>query len=316
MCTFVNDVSLLTIFKTHQFYLPYFVVVLSEHALLLKSYSGGSYFQPALEWTQDLYDNTNIKTKKLKIIFRSYSRDKHFSSNNLLPFAKPNSFSVLSSSLTGSYIPRVPISNQYLVKEVRKYKKQYGSTEVGKSDQWKSLKRFEATKESDSIILFTGGPVLSMAWLPVPDDCLSQILAVCCRGDAEEDILLNNTQPTKCLIQIWNFDKLRNGQLRHAQAPNLLYSIAYDHGPVIQMEFCPSGGFTEDRLGLLAVSSFDGHVDILALPKNFTCDNSKIDNLVFTIQPSMTLCCEQGQSFNVLLTKLVWSQVNITDFLV
>lgn len=244
----------------------------------------------------------------------SYSRDKHYSNKDLLPFAKPNSFSVLSFSLTGLYMPKVPISNKYLVKEVRKYKKQYGATEVSKNDEWKSLKRFEATKESDSIIFFTGGPVLSMAWLPVPDDCQSHTLAVCCRSDANEDILLNNTQPTKCLIQIWNFNKLKNGQMRHAQTPHLLYGIAYDHGPVIQMEFCPSGGFTEDRLGLLAVSSFDGHVDILALPKNFTCDNTKIENLVFTIQPSMTLCCDKGEPFNVLLTKLVWSQVSIATF--
>lgn len=199
------------------------------------------------------------------------------------------------------------------MKEVRKYKKQFGSTSVSKSDEWKSLNRFEATKENDSIVLFTGGPVLSMAWLPVPDDNLSQVLAVCCRSDANEDILLNDTKPTKCLIQIWNFHKLKNGQLRHAQTPNLLYSIAYDHGPVIQMEFCPSGGFTEDRLGLLAVSSYDGHVDILALPKNFTCDNSKIENLVFTMQPSLTLCCELDQPLGVLLTKLVWSQVNVAN---
>lgn len=212
-------------------------------------------------------------------------------------------------------MPRVALSNQFFVKEVRRYKKQFGSTEVGKFDAWKSLQRFEATKENDSIVLFTGGPVLSMAWLPVPDDHLSQILAVCCRNDANDDILLNNTKPTKCLIQIWNFNKLRNGQLRHAHTPHLLYSIAYDHGPVIQMEFCPSGGFTEDRLGLLAVSAYDGHVDILALPKNFTCYNSEIENLVFTMQPSLTLCCDQDQPLNVLLTKLVWSQVNIADII-
>ncbi len=181
---------------------------------------------------------------------------------------------------------------------------------VNKSEDWKSLKRFEATKYNCSVVLFTGGPVLSMAWLPVPDDHLSQILAVCCRKDANDDILLNNTKPTKCLIQIWNFDKLKNGQLRQAQIPNLLYSIAYDHGPVIQMEFCPSGGFTDDRLGLLAVTSYDGHVDILALPKNFTCDNSTVENLVLDIQPSLTLCCELDQPLGVLLTKLTWSQVN------
>lgn len=214
--------------------------------------------------------------------------------------------------MTEAYLPKVSISNKFLVKEVRKYKKHFGSTSIGKSDEWKSLKRFEATKEQDAIVFFTGGPVLSMAWLPVPDDHLSQILAVCCRNEPNEDILLNNTKPTKCLIQIWNFNKLKNSQLRHAQTPNLLYSIAYDHGPVIQMEFCPSGGFTEDRLGLLAVSSCDGHVDILALPKNFTCDNSKIENLVFVIKPSLILCCELDKPLGVLITKFVWSQVRIT----
>lgn len=213
------------------------------------------------------------------------------------------------------YIPSVSISNKFLVKEVRKYRKGYGSTEVLKSAEWKQLKRFEATKEYNSLVLFAGGPILSMAWLPVPDDHLSQILAICCQGDPNEDILLNNTKATKCLIQIWNFNKLQNGQLRHAQSPHLLYSIAYDHGPVVQMEFCPSGGFTEDRLGLLAVSSYDGHVDILALPKNFTCDNSKIENSLFTIPPSLTLSCELDQPLNVLLTKLVWSQVSISYFM-
>ncbi|KAG4069006.1 hypothetical protein HA402_008317 [Bradysia odoriphaga] len=263
--------------------------VLSEYANLLKSYSGGSYYYPTLEWTQDF-------------------RDTHFSSEGLLPTATPNTFSVLCSTLTDLYLPRVQQSNKFLVKDVRKYRKVYGSTEITQSDSWKLLNRFEATIESDCMVLFTGGPVLSMAWLPVPDDHLSQILAVCCRSHANDDILMNNTKATKCLIQLWNFHKLKNGQLRQAQIPHLLYSVAYDHGPIIQMEFCPSGGFTEDRLGLLAVSSYDGHVDILALPKNFTCDNSKIENLVFTIEPSLTLCCERDRPFGVLLTKLVWSQ--------
>lgn len=240
-----------------------------------------------------------------------YSRDKHFSTKDLWPSATPNKFSVLSSTMTDLYTPKISTSNRFFVKEVRKYRKSYGSTAVSKSDNWKSLNRFEATKDNDSLVLFTGGPVLSMAWVPVPDDHLSQLLAVCCRNDADEDILLCDTKPVKCLIQIWNFNKLKNGQMRHAPVPHLLYGIAYDHGPVIQMEFCPSGGFTEDRLGLLAVSSFDGHVDVLALPKNVTSDNSKIENLVFRIEPSLTLCCELDQPLGVLLTKLVWSQVNL-----
>lgn len=204
------------------------------------------------------------------------------------------------------------MSNKFLVKNVHKYKKQFGSTTITKSDEWKSLKRFEGTSGDDSIVLFTGGPILSMAWLPVPDDYLSQILAVCSRNAPNEDILMNNTEQTKCLIQIWNFNKLRNSHMRQAQTPHLLYSIAYDYGPVIQMEFCPSGGFTEDRLGLLAVSSYDGHVDILALPKNFTCDNSTIENLVFVIKPSLILCCDLEKPLGELLTKLVWSQVGMS----
>lgn len=32
------------------------IVVLSDHSTLLKTYSGGSYFQPTVEWTQDLYE--------------------------------------------------------------------------------------------------------------------------------------------------------------------------------------------------------------------------------------------------------------------
>lgn len=243
------------------------------------------------------------------MIFFCYSRDLHFSCKTLFPTATPTTFSVLSSTLTDLYLPRVQESNKFLVKDVRKYRKDFGSTEISKTDDWKSLKRFEATIDSDSMVLFTGGPILSMAWIPVPDDHLSQLLAVCCRRDANDDILMNNTKAVKCLIQIWNFHKLKNGQLRQAQTPNLLYSVAYDHGPIIQMEFCPSGGFTEDRLGLLAVSSNVGHVDILALPKNFTCESSQIENLVFTIEPSMTLCCERDEPFGVLMTKLIWSQV-------
>lgn len=228
-----------------------------------------------------------------------------------MPFATPNTFSVLNSSLTEAYIPKASISNKFVIKEVSKYNKNFGSTKISKSDNWKSLKRFEAVQDNESIVLFTGGPILSMAWLPVPDDHLSQILAVCCRSDPNEDILLSNTKQMKCLIQIWNFNKLKNNQLRHAQTPQLLYTIAYDYGPVIQMEFCPSGGFTEDRLGLLAMSSYDGHVDVLALPKNFTCDNSTIENIVFVIDPSLILCCDLDKPLDVLITKLVWSQVGI-----
>lgn len=285
-----------------------FFPVLYEHSTLLKSYTGGNFFPLTLEWTQDLY-GTQFVRRIFSFSFNSYSRDKHFSGIGLLPFATPNKFSVLNSEATDPYTPRLLASNKFFVKVVRKYRKKFGSTEVSAKDTWNSLERFEATKSDDSIVIFTGGPVLSMAWIPVPDDHMSQLLAVCCRNDLSDDILLNNTQPTKCLIQIWNFNKLKNGYVRHCQLPNLLYSVAYDHGPVIQMEFCPSGGFTEDRLGLLAVSSCDGHVDILSLPKNFTCDNSTIQSLVFAIQPSLTLTCERDQPLGVLMTKLAWSQV-------
>lgn len=77
---------------------------------------------------------------------------------------------------------------------------------------------------------------------------------------------LNKKYNDAGMIQIWNFGELQNG--KHSQMPNpvLEYCLCHDFGYISQMEWCPSGCYGEERLGLLAIASSDSNVYVYSLP--------------------------------------------------
>lgn len=183
--------------------------------------------------------------------------------------------------------------------------------------QWSLLDTFSSISNDDSYTIYCGGPVQLLEWLPLPDSYTdSQLLAIVCKRDASERIYNNPKQPSVCCtLQIWNIDRLQNPIFDRAGKvggePRLLYNVAYDEGPTMACAFCPSGGYTDDRLGLVALPTHDGDVRIMALPKNFTCDSSGLAP-VLRLEPSLVLTSVRGRKVNEQISKIAWSKVSLS----
>lgn len=91
----------------------------------------------------------------------------------------------------------------------------------------------------------------------------------------------------------------------------LAYKIAFDRGPIFAMKFCPSGAFKEGKcLGLLAIPSFDGQIELIELPiLNFT--DQKSDVTIHITKPNLILENDSNLNSTVgnVITAMDWSQV-------
>lgn len=97
-------------------------------------------------------------------------------------------------------------------------------------------------------------------WLPQNDDTKSPILGVLCKPKNLPYFQLSHKQPMETLLQIWSIE--RDSTL----SATCKYSVVRPDGPICGMKFCPSGGETKDRLGLIAMTSVNGDVNVIALP--------------------------------------------------
>ncbi|XP_057337770.1 uncharacterized protein LOC130675891 [Microplitis mediator] len=229
-------------------------------------------YVPSLKWTMTF----ELRNYELKLF------------ENLLP----NSFNLLKNSQAQDYLPELKLSMR--TKQMKnvsqdfefvriKIIKEENLTEEEKRDKgWKSWKQFESSIVNNVPMFFVGGPVWSMAWLPIPAPMFShqadQYLAVSTHPTMESKYKINNSYKFKNIIQIWNL-----GHLDHILSvppiPKLSYVIAHNNGTIWCMEWCPSGAYHHNilknddlfegslkRMGLLATASSDGRVHIYSLP--------------------------------------------------
>lgn len=202
----------------------------------------------------------------------------------------PSSFNLLKNSEAQDYLPELKVSMR--TKQMKnvsqdfefvriKIIKEENLTEEEKRDKgWKCWKQFESSIVNNVPMFFVGGPVWSMAWLPIPAPMYchqaDQYLAVSTHPTMESKYKINNSYKFKNIIQIWNL-----GHLDHILSvppiPKLSYVIAHNNGTIWCMEWCPSGTYHHDilkndisgslkRMGLLATASSDGRVHIYSLP--------------------------------------------------
>lgn len=104
-------------------------------------------------------------------------------------------------------------------------------------------------------------------------------------------------------LKVSSLDKTIHRNLE--EKPVLMYSIAYDYGPILQLDFCPSGGYAieQQRLGLLAVTSIIGDINILSLPMRLD------QGIIIKLEPSMVLKIDSDNTNNGYTTRVCWSQV-------
>ena len=110
-----------------------------------------------------------------------------------------------------------------------------------------------------SKVLYAGGPVWGLAWAPVPPG-EEQVVAVAAALDHRTATLgtAGEEESEQGLVQVW-----RCGE----GAPELLVGLVHPYGRVWEVAWCPSGGWTAGRLGLLAAACSDGSVRVWAVPR-------------------------------------------------
>lgn len=138
--------------------------------------------------------------------------------------------------------------------------------------------------------------VESLAWVPMPVDKDPQILALLCKPKGMPHMKMTHREKMGVVVQMWQIER-SNGQF----AATHLYSILLADGPICAMRFCPSGGHSETRLALLALTSVTGDVNIVALPQPREEHRGKC----LRVQPS---CVLKGDMVNSMGTSLDWDE--------
>uniref|UniRef100_A0A182M2Y1 C2H2-type domain-containing protein n=1 Tax=Anopheles culicifacies TaxID=139723 RepID=A0A182M2Y1_9DIPT len=186
-----------------------------------------------------------------------------------------------SVSNAKDYLPKVAQSMRYVQCNAKQYDPGYAPESL--AYRWQQKNTFDGEALGCESMFYCGGPVVSLDWLPLPDDCkkdCDQFLAVTCKQNYDEyyhgeDLAVNRSR--KSLVQIWNVGPLENlGSTKITlRSPRLAFAIACDYGPIWQIAFCPSGCYNDpangddfERLGLLAVAGSDGDVHLYALSRS------------------------------------------------
>lgn len=122
-------------------------------------------------------------------------------------------------------------------------------------------------------MFFSGGPVASAAWCPLPlvtetesDGERDQFIAVSAvREEHQFRSSMISSFESKYVIQIWNCGKLPT--LKPATTnPKLALCLAHEFGRVWCLRWCPSGCYDQERLGILAAACSDGTIRCFSIP--------------------------------------------------
>ncbi|XP_077989898.1 uncharacterized protein LOC144444358 [Glandiceps talaboti] len=160
------------------------------------------------------------------------------------------------------------------------------------------LKKYAAlpTDKSKSLTLFTGGPVWSTSWCPLPvrKSTANQYAAISCHRNHEEVHQYQTVYAKKGVIQLWCFGELSDKMPE--SPPYLSLAIAHEYGCLWDIKWCPSGAWEESkqsenevisRLGLLALACSDGKVRIISVPHPGQLADHKVK--AFTTNPCAIL---------------------------
>uniref|UniRef100_A0A6P7G5R6 Uncharacterized protein LOC114334425 n=1 Tax=Diabrotica virgifera virgifera TaxID=50390 RepID=A0A6P7G5R6_DIAVI len=263
-----------------------------------------------LETSKCPKDNLRIFSHAFKYSI-NFCETHYIDSHDLKNFiCNKDDWGLLEEESIEMYLPPSELSCDVFVKTVNGYENVYNSEYT-----FKKYELFEAQRETDTITIFCGGPVHSLAWLPTPYNCKNkpQILAVGTSRDFDAMYQVDGYCNEPTLIQFWNFGILRNVQ--EFPEPRLEFGLAVDYGPIWHLEWCPSGCYNvEDsgewtRIGLLAVSGSTMPVYLYSVP-SFGEDKS---GLFYKPRPLLKLQLTEKEAELKRLsfpTKISWSKTN------
>lgn len=244
---------------------------------------------------------------------RAYKWTEHFRSINYSTSALFENFLKLENMtycvLTActQYMPVTEKSPKFGVQCKQKYdaetEKCYGPIE------WEQLNLFQGINDKKTPVIFCGGPIRAIEWVPFPETYDgNEYAAISCQIEIGHAPIYGEKNMKKCLIQIWKF-----GKFDTTEPPKYEYSLAFDYGPVFAMKFCPSGGYIpEKRLGILAIASMAGNIYLYSLPCRLSNDCATSTRIVL-LSPSLNLTFHFDASRDEIngqnkATHLVWTK--------
>lgn len=231
---------------------------------------GYRFFHHALRWTREM-------------------REENYSKYGLFNDLKPrlSEWTNMDEDKVEQYLPKTRTSVRL----------------VTENEEWRQIQLFESDFIDDVLTLFAGGPVWAAAWAPVPDTESRQYLAVSCHPDMDFEHAMGRTYTYKSLIQIWKFDQLDNLKTEISK-PKMIYGIAHDHGAVWSLEWCPSGCYQDDRIGIFAAACSDGFIYIYSVPREDADGSCKI------CKPKPSAVLNLGSEMVSQCTRLSWHKVS------
>ena len=184
-----------------------------------------------------------------------------------------------------SFMPSLTISPKFSVKSL-------SSENVG--GEVRVLERFRGTLINDSLMMFCGGPVSAMAWCPMDlSDNRDQVIAVVAKLDINTT-MQREAGGGQALIQVWSVGGMRG----RGGDPSFQFGIGHMYGSVRGLEWSPSGGKLNGRMGLLAAACGDGSVRLWAIP---SLDSVREEGRIFQREADQTLSCGEGEKVGLCL---------------
>ncbi|XP_030767640.1 uncharacterized protein LOC115891333 isoform X2 [Sitophilus oryzae] len=221
-----------------------------------------------------------------------------------------NACKLVDSELLDAYLPDNHVSCDVTVKLLHPKQNDYKGCEM----DFIKMELFQVKEFNDNHAIYCGGPINSIAWLPTDQDKdgnHDQILAVSILNSMDTEYDSNKIYRDPCLIQFWNFGKLKVQQ-QAKEEPYFMSGLAANVGPIWHMEWCPSGCLdcVDDgpRLGLLAVAASDSFVYIYCIDRVNNDDRGLIRRGEPVVRLQLNEDSEALDKRPYYATKISWSK--------
>eukprot|EP00794_Sanderia_malayensis_P012005 gene12005-13244_t len=199
-------------------------------------------------------------------LLKKWFQENH--SDNPFPDWMPDegTISIVSKSEKSTYLPRSGLSPLMNVT----YESRSGTQCYTDDNQIPCFQSLPSLKKSNTATFFVGGPVQALEWCPAENETGDQYIAISSHLEYSKVHTALDYEKEHGLLQIWRISA--RGDRRKYDAPEFVFGIVHDYGPVYSIKWCPSPCHKVDeslpmkRLGILAVAGADGLARILSIP--------------------------------------------------
>ncbi|XP_061394931.1 uncharacterized protein LOC133330511 [Musca vetustissima] len=210
----------------------------------------------------------------------------NYTTNPLFANFKPH-YSLLENGEWEKYLPQQSRSMKFAMSKEKKLSTTIGLN-TGRNEDWQQIERFQNFQHEAESFCFAGAPIVSSSWVPLPNDVREQYLLIAYRRDMFKFTKYQNPKRVKTTLVLFKVNQTKvQGSKRRIPQIKLHYVIAIADGPVYNVAFLPSGGYSvpENRLALVAVATAGSNINIYSLPIEVVPQSEEISNVIPIIEP-------------------------------